>query len=422
MSSQISRYFFRILSIVTMGTIFLPVVFLNIPKPFGKTYFMGAIWVLSIILWHRKFLLSKYLLVVYVLLMTLLIGANTIWSDRMFGPEGSNISLTWIFQEVFGVFISILMYIYFIKSEDYYGLAIVSIISLIFILITSCTSIIGILSFPGSVRVMASTGTETENLMLMKIGIAAYGFFASLIFICPIFIYYLKDGDTKIFYKGLIIIGLILIFFSLIKSEFITALILSGISIFFSFFVKGSIKRTNIVLVFILLLVFIIFNNIVADTTRLIANLFPDSQLINSHLNDVANVIELGDFSPASKQTYFSSSRLYLSSISFDRFLANPIIGSGWGGGHATWIDRLGMFGLIGFLPWIIIFAQQFKLNISLLYDEFKSFYLLSFYGSVILGFLTTNANSYQAMASIFFLVPGLNYLNYLKKDYQYSD
>ena len=82
--------------------------------------------------------------------------------------------------------------------------------------------------------------------------------------------------------------------------------------------------------------------------------------------------------------------------------------------GHAHWLDRLGMFGLVGVLPWILIFTSQIKQNLKKISETYKLFYYLSFISFIVFGLFKGGLESVETSVSIFFLVPGVFFLKYL--------
>jgi O-antigen ligase len=98
-----------------------------------------------------------------------------------------------------------------------------------------------------------------------------------------------------------------------------------------------------------------------------------------------------------------------------NEFSKSPIIGGGESTGHVFWLDRLSMYGLIGIIPWILIITYQIKFNLKNLNKEFKFYYLISIIAFIALGFMK-NMSGKEIFMSIFLIIPGLNYLDYLYK------
>lgn len=117
-------------------------------------------------------------------------------------------------------------------------------------------------------------------------------------------------------------------------------------------------------------------------------------------------------------QTYATDVRLKLSLKSLYSFLINPIYGAGDSGGHAYWLDRLGLFGMLGFLPWIILFRNQVLTNLRLMGKNVRTYYLVSFSAFILFGLAKSGMGNPQVMLSMFFISPGLFYMDHLKRNY----
>jgi hypothetical protein len=405
---------FRILSIYTMVILFLPIVKNNIPNPLslitGTILLLGVFWLLLIFVYHQRILFSKYMITIYIFFFIMYMGSLTFWNEIIYSSE---ISIKWIILELFGPFLSIIMYLHFIRSKDYKGLALTSIIALFFIFITSISSIIGLNNHPEAVRELTSGTAGKNDALYGKIGIANYTYWVSLVYLFPILTYFLKSSDFNYGKKRLVITFLLFVLFSLVRAQITTALVLALIFMTYSFVIQKGVKSSGILLISIGFLSLFQLNQFIAEIFYFFSNNV-SSELLQSRLNDVGKVFELQDFNSESGETYFAQSRLTRISTSFQSFLTNPIIGGGKNGGHSTWIDKLGIFGLLGTIPWVLIFYQQIKLNLSIFDDSYKSFYILSIISILILGILTTTANSVHSSIIIFFIVPGLFYTKFL--------
>lgn len=405
---------FRILSIYTMSVLFLPILIQNVPPPLnlitGTTLLLGVFWFFLIFVYDQNLLLSKYMVTIYFFVFIMFLGSLTFWNEIVYS---SKISLKWIILDLFGSFLSIIMYLYFLRSKDYKGLAMTSLYGLFFIFITSITSIIGLNNYPEAVRELTS-GTAGENNMLYgKIGIAGYTFWASVVYIFPVLIYFFRREDFKVSHKRHIILFMVVLLYALIKAQITTSFVLAILFMSYSLINRKDLKSSGILLLSVSFLSLFLLNRFIAEIFYSFSNIV-SSDLLKLRLADVGRVFELQDFNAESGETYFAQSRLSRISTSFQSFLENPIIGGGKSGGHSTWIDKLGIFGVLGTLPWILIFRQQIKLNFHIFRDSYKSYYVLSITSVLLLGILTTTANSVHSGIMIFFIIPGLYHSHYI--------
>lgn len=403
-----------------MAIYFLPVFSNNLPGVFGylrSPYSQIPFWFVLAFLAFPSLFASKYIIPFYLFAFVFILGLGTFWQGRIVGG-GVELDLKWGLIDIHGAFLAVLMHFVFLKLQDYRGLAIVSIFSLFLIFFTSITSIIGIALFPGAVRQMATAaGAGEMHETYQRLGIAGYSFFAGIIFLFPTLGYFMKNQAKKpvaiVFY--LFIVSTLV--YALSKAEFTTALMLSVIFFLLSFFVQKNFKRTIIAFSLVFIVSLFVFNEAIANFFYYLSDSVAEGETLIRRLKDVGDIFFFGNLTPGADQTYFTASRLSLSMQSLNSFLENPLIGTEWGGGHATWLDRLGMFGLLGFLPWVMIFYQQIKLNLKQFDQNFRNYYLTSVISCIALGLLTTQANSVQAMLILFFVIPGLYFLPTFKKN-----
>lgn len=400
----------RTLAVYTLAVLFLPIFSFNFPQSIfflRSLFFIVPLWIVAVFLLAPNFYVSQHFVVFVVFGWLYFIGIGTFWSDRIIGVQ--NISFIWFLRDILGAFLAVVMYVSFIMVKDYKGLAWVSLIALLFLLITSITSIIGINLYPGVVRLMATTeGAGEMHFFYRQIGIGSYSEFASMIFLMPALVFFLKEKSSKIQFKALGALIILVFIYALYKSEFTTALILSIMLILMSFLSNKKLNRSVLIISLIFGVFMFVLNNYLANVFYYISDNFAEGTIITRRLVDVGQIFEFADYTPGSEETYFTRSRLSLSMESVNAFLVNPLVGSGWGGGHATWLDRLAAFGLLGFFPWLIIFRQQVLLNLSLLEKSTQIFYLLTILGCVFLGLITTQANAVHTLLIVFFVVPGL--------------
>lgn len=408
---------FRFLGIYSMIVLFLPIVIENVPSPLsiitGSTVLLGVFWAFLIFVYQPNVLLSKYMTIIYILGTILLIGSLTFWDNLVYS---SSINIKWIILDLFGVFLATIMYLYFIYSKDYKGLAIVSVAALVFIIATSLISIIGLKMFPYAVRELSSGTAGKNDSLYMSLGIAGYTHWIGIIYIFPILIYFLKNKEHFRIKRWIILISIGVLAYSLVKTQITTALIISLFFIVYALINRRDLNSSGVLIVSFVFLSLFMLNHYIASFFYYLSSIM-DSELLQSRIRDVGMVFEMQDFNPESGETYFATSRLSRMSISIESFLKNPIIGGPISGGHSTWLDKLGLFGLLGFIPWVVIFWRHTMLNLKLISKSYKPYYLLSVISCLLAGILTTTANSVHSCVVLFFVVPGLYFTGFLKKN-----
>jgi hypothetical protein len=401
---------FRLLAILTLGSIYLPVVFSNLPSPFHTPTFYLALWVMSISIFYPKLLFVKSILLVYLFVIIYFLSLEMFWGNRVDGV-GNSINMLWVVKQISWPLLAILMSTYFLTVTDYYGLGLVIISSLLFIAITSITTNLGFIIYPNATRMLAAGAGDEFTRIFLKMGIGGYGFFTGIAFLSPVLGYYLKLNNLSTKMKASLICYLALIIYTIAKAQLTTALITSVLFLLTSIFVKTNKFQGFVFISLITLGIVFIFRSLIGDFLIFIGdNVFPES-LIDQKLTDIAMT-----FTRDNSFTYNvsdTSDRLRRSLMSFQSFLKNPLIGGGNVSGHAFWLDQLGQFGLLGIIPWVLIFKDQIRIYQKHLSSNYMSFYLLSILAIIVFGLFKGGLGSAQVMVSVFFLVPGIYFLEF---------
>jgi hypothetical protein len=115
------------------------------------------------------------------------------------------------------------------------------------------------------------------------------------------------------------------------------------------------------------------------------------------------------------------ANRQELHNMSLTAFLNHPLLGTNKGsniGGHAYFMDRAGLLGLVGFIPLFLFFYYQIKTTYKNLSDSIRMYYLIGVVACIILGF-QKNMAGFEYWLYLFFLLPGLCML--VDKEYSYK-
>ncbi len=102
--------------------------------------------------------------------------------------------------------------------------------------------------------------------------------------------------------------------------------------------------------------------------------------------------------------------RQELHNMSFNAFLNHPLLGTNKGsdiGGHAYFMDRAGLLGLVGFIPLFLFFYNQIKITYENLPNSIRMYYLIGVVACIILGF-QKNMAGFEYWLYLFFLLPAL--------------
>jgi len=104
------------------------------------------------------------------------------------------------------------------------------------------------------------------------------------------------------------------------------------------------------------------------------------------------------------------ATRQELHNMSLTAFLNHPLLGTNKGsdiGGHAYFMDRAGLLGLVGFIPLFLFFYYQIKTTYENLSNSIRMYYLIGVVSCIILGF-QKNMSGFEYWLYLFFLLPAL--------------
>ncbi len=103
-------------------------------------------------------------------------------------------------------------------------------------------------------------------------------------------------------------------------------------------------------------------------------------------------------------------------------FLGNPLFGdasykSRYGydlahGGHLYWMSRLALWGILGFIGYLLILKNIFKPVVNIFDPKFKFYYQLSLMSIFTLG-LMKNLTLKEPLIMLLIIIPGLYLLQY---------
>ena len=397
-------HIFNSLSLLIMGRLFLLILFENLPLPISPFYFITIGWVAALAFFYPAVLVSKKLISIYVLiLLYVLLDCAGVY----------DFDYRWVFIHYFiPLFLSISIYTYYMHVRDYRGLSYLVFFSLIFIMITALTTIIGIESNPMVARVIGGKlqGQHEYELLAQykKMGIATFGFFTGIAFAFPVMIASLKQKWKKRWRKYLFIAGLILLLYAYVKAQY-TAALLFALGNSFMALVWNKNKTKSFVIASALLIILICINPIHFFINQMghIAG-YLESDFLQKRICDLGMFLEHGEiYQGADTHVGHKLSRIL---ILIESIKENPFFGGGVNLGHNFWFDWLSQYGIIGVAPWVVIITQQVRYNLKLLSKDHKYYYLLSMFSFIFFGFINALRGS-QIYAVVFIIIPGMFYL-----------
>lgn len=275
------------------------------------------------------------------------------------------------------LFSGVIISYYIIHNQNSRTCKQISFITYAFITITCVASIIICLNVPGAVRY--NTINELNDipaivLAMQKFGLSNYLLPHALPILIPGIVKQIKDPyflPQKKFYLKLFL-GVIVIFEWYAESA--TGLILSIFALFASISIRinGKHNVRNIILLSIAALL-LTSSTIMNPLIDLIITISPDSytqKLIDLKLQ--LNGLEAeGDI--------YTRSNLYQDSLDviFDNFLLGYEGNNLLIGGHSAILDHLATTGIVGFIPWALIFILEFKQVWKILNVNIRPYYII---------------------------------------------
>lgn len=391
---------FRFLSIIVVFAIIMPITKLEVPV-IQRFQNIAFLWFFAVLFLKPKLLIHKAMLVLYfAFIVNLIIWAS---NTNQFSYNYNTADILRFIYPYMWIALAVNLNLYFIKSNDYEGFIKIINISFILILLTSITSILGLNSFPNASRSM-NQGTMAIDYNLHNyyslIGIAGYGFYTMVMILIPIIVFLIKKTKTKL-WKFLFYLFLLIFIYSTYKAQHTTILIFAIVG-----FIIAHIKlNKNFFLKLSLAVIFVAVSSVFLSELIYSITEKMEASSVVKRLNDIAFTLDNGFV----EDSYFVSERLGRTQSSIDLFFINPIFGSGESSGHAYWIDRLALIGIIGFLFYANIFVKSYKFN-SNFFSHSISYYQLIYFIIIIFGVIK-NMSSFEIWFTPLFFAPCILWL-----------
>lgn len=251
-------------------------------------------------------------------------------------------------------------------------------ISLILVLITSITTILGLDVYPDASRKLASRGNKLLVDIWYQMNIGGFDFIYSLVLLLPITYWMIQRSDKK--FKIVNTIIFIIELYCIYKSSYTTALVMSLISLCM---VIVNIQPHLKPFFYFLGSVFFLLSGTGALSDMI---LWLSTQVESSYVADrllqlsmVLNGTDVNDIGTES-----TNDRLVLYKTALDSFLSSPIWGNNIStfnkellAGHSVVLDTLAGAGLIGIVFVIVIFKKLFKSTVTRVNNKVSSFVVI---------------------------------------------
>lgn len=398
--------FFRFLLFALMITTYLPVLTNNLPPVIRSHHFWAPIWAVSILLfvpivYTQKSILyfAAYGIIIISLLFSFWSGISE-WDKK--GVLG----------ELYEIGIAFSMLTYIKVSRDYRGFALVTFWTVLFVFITSIMSIYSSFADPLYARKMIS-GVVEEIEEIRKFGGGGYGFAASLVCIFPMVVYYYRNNKILPLSKRIILLFGIFCLVALLRIQIFANIVLSFFVIIFALAGRRNIRQSFIIAGFIFLIFIILPDSSYSGFLQYTSNYFDPGSEVYFKLNDLSSYIELEDEIGTA-----TASRISRYPLLFEAFSINPVAGSFNSrinldispGAHLYWMYKLTTFGILIFIPFVMLLYFYIKNNMKQFNQEFKFYFLLALVAGISLGFMKAIGGR-EFWYMFLFIIPGMYYL-----------
>jgi hypothetical protein len=405
----IQKFFFY-LTIMLLASSLLMIVANNIPIVMSFRYFWGPIALISILAFKPRVYLQKP--VINILLYGFLycfVLQYLIW------PYENSWYKNVVLDDFYSMIVAGGIWSYFILSKDYFSFFKVAKIGLVFIIITGIMTIICSLFEPLIIRYSYQGLTNFRGYSkLFKLGFGGYGFITALIPLCPIIIFFIKNNTIVWLKKKYWIILLILLFIVIIRSQIVANILICAFVIILSFISVKKIKIALTIGTFFIIVLYLIPVTFWSDMLLSASSYFnPHSEIYNK-LVDMSHFIlnpnTSGDGGEAAARTArypLLLEALYASPIFGDASYSSPYYYNLVIGGHLHWMSRLALWGIFGFVGYILILRNIFKSVLKTFNEEFVVSYIISLLSLVILGFIKSFGGR-EIYIVLLIIIPGL--------------
>lgn len=268
---------------------------------------------------------------------------------------------------------------YFLKTDNKKGIKVSVYLFLGLTVFTTVSSFIISLSFPGIIRLYVSHVNGhldlSEFTPFLRLGMSNYYLPHAL----PVLIPALFVGVLNRSYKKSLRVFFLVAWISIVVLTYLsgatTAILFSLLFSIMVLFVRRKSLSKNLATFVVGSLIIIPLMAERQVLVRVLENL--EETLVGtdyaSKVVQIADIVESGEVTGGDAET---RSDLYSQTLS--QFVKHPIFGTDDSvGGHSALMDRMACLGLIGFIPFLLIFVFHIKFVLRYIPNDLKAFYVL---------------------------------------------
>ena len=229
--------------------------------------------------------------------------------------------------------------------------------------ITTCiTTIIGNNKYPGASRLLATTIETTDTAIYNKYvseNIGEFSFIYGIVLLTPLLVYLVKKRKINIIFATVV---LAVIGFTVISSEYATALVLFVANLLLLFFRKPTTKKVLVIVVACLVFVFIAAPIISTIFDYLADNV--SSRILSARFEYMATLLRGGE----TENIEGVGDRVVLYEKAINTIFETKFMGN-WtgkgGSGHSMVLDTVVKYGVVGIAALTIMYSAIYKIAIA---------------------------------------------------------
>lgn len=390
---NISNRIIQFLSILLLGVYFLSTVDYYIPETIIFIF-------LPLILIGSKPKMVKNSVIISFLIFLIVIIVDQVFNEK------SIMSGKLTAQIYIGIFIWLILSIYFNNRKSEYFR--ITKISLYFIFITILISLVWVQFIPDIIRNnfqsgVSSSGAAEDFNYYSKFGLMSYGFGHAIPILFPILVLIgKKENGIK---KYLILISVLLSLFLLFGSTITTSFFLGAIIALSALVLNTKNKIYLYTTLGILLFLGTIWGRELSIWTLENLSPYAENTMMEGKIRDVLLSIKYENIKQGQVGIRFE-----LYETSWKTFIENPILGRHDPdsiGGHAFFIDYFAYFGVLAFMPFLLVISFHVQYFLQRINNALKPYYKLSVFYFIAIS-LVKGSPAREMYAILFFILPGL--------------
>lgn len=313
--------------------------------------------------------------------------------------------------EVLMIFMAIFLPLIVISINSQQFMKTLLLVTFVFLIINTIGSYFLLKTYPGAIRNMYTLLQEegaSAGYELYRFGLISYSFCHGLPILVPPLFYLFKTHKKKGF-RWLFAISIVLCCVLVWMSESTTALIMVFVLVLLGFVTKPRRNSVSVIMLIVLMIPVILSDAIQLYALDALDSLLGSDSPVSERIYELEHSITQGE------QTGDLEGRMNKYSTSIEMFYSSPLWGSsGMPGRHSGLLDRLGVLGLIGFVPFSMLIMGFFKEIYSIIPKSARLFFI----EAVIFGIALSLSKSmwfWPVLFCMFVIMPFLFICNFDK-------